>query len=345
MNPEEYFPNQEILDQKEEIETKDGKSRKFYEVENSKIAVTWKEFTPKKEGSPEDRAIIFLSGWSAGTAKTLEDLTQDFAEYSSGKAFLVTTRPEKNIPDSLHQEAKAVARFIIEQKLQKVTLAGHSEGGSKAASLVDILQKEYPEINVDGLILMAPVGLHEQSPAKLAENFIGDVGKNTPITILKDLLRSESLKAMLGKLFKKESVLNKGRMASNDIGANVVREIGIEKLGYLKKLSEQIKEMAKLNRSYSEVKCPVVLMQGIHDLVSPPEGLFSEEEQDQINEFLNENLFPNSQKVYGLKVGEWGYHFFPHVRGKQAAEVALYLLKRAEREREKSEVLKQDKVK
>jgi pimeloyl-ACP methyl ester carboxylesterase len=339
MNPDrnDHFDsfNPETLDSTPSVESKDGKFRKFYEVEDSKIAVTWKEFTSKKEGPVENRAIIFLSGWSAGTAKTLEDLTQDFADYSPGKSFLITTRPEKNIPDSLRQEARAVAQFIIDQKLQSVTLAGHSEGGSKAASLVDILQKEHPEINVDGLILMAPVGLHEQSPAKLATNFNKDVAINTPIAILKDLLKSPSLKNALEKVTEDSSVLNKGKRASADIMGNVAKEIGIEKLGYLKKLLEQIKEMAKLNRSYSEVRCPVVLMQGIHDLVSSPEGLFSEEEQDQINEFLNEHLFPNSQKVYGLKVGKWGYHFFPHARGEQAAKIALYLLERSKREQKK----------
>lgn len=329
----ENFPEQENLEQKDGIEDKNDKSSKFYEAKDSRIAVTWKEFKPKKESSKDNRAIIFLSGWSAGTAKTLEDLTQDFAEYGGSRSFLVTTRPEKNIPDSLRQEAGAVAQFIIEQGLKNVTLAGHSEGGSKAASLVEILQKEHPEITIDGLLLMAPVGLHEQSSAEVTKNFIGDVVGNTPVAILKDLLKSESLKVMIGKLLKDSSVLNRGRKASDDILSNVVRELGIDKLGYLKRLSEQIKEMAKLNRSYAEVKCPVVLMQGVYDLVSPPEGLFSEEEQDQINEFLGEYVFPNSQKVYGLKVEKWGYHFFPHVRGKQIAKIFPHLLERAEREK------------
>ena len=97
----------EILDQKEGIKSKNRKFEKSYEVENSKIAVTWKEFVPQKEGPLNDRAVIFLSGWSAGTAETLEDLTQDFAEHSSGKAFLVTTRPEKNIPQLFTSGSKS----------------------------------------------------------------------------------------------------------------------------------------------------------------------------------------------------------------------------------------------
>ena len=120
-----------------------------YNIEGENISVKVnKEARPNVEGFKDDEAVLFLPGWSAGTAKTLNFLTERFATDNRSAAYSLTTRPEHVIPDSLYQEARALNEWLKGRKVKKVVLVGHSEGGSKAVNLVDILQRENLDIKV-----------------------------------------------------------------------------------------------------------------------------------------------------------------------------------------------------
>ena len=243
------------------------------------------------------------------------------------QALSVTTRAEKVLPDSLYQEARAIRNMIVEKGLKKITLAGHSEGGSKAANLIDILQKENPDIDIGGLILLDPVGLYEQGKMELALKFSQDTMINTPTTLLRN-----------------PSLTKKALQASSDIIFNIAREIKSTKaLGYPKRISSQIGEMAKANTHYQDVKCPVVLIQGAKDPVSSAERVVpsnqiiepqtKEDESvlSQRRKILKETFFPNSPRVDMLVPEKIGHHGLPHFRSEQISKVTLGLLERIRR--------------
>lgn len=297
-----------------------GFRNETYEIESTRVNVSWKEFSPTNKEAPQDEAVLFLAGWSAGTAKTLEHLSQRFAEDSGKKAFLVTTRPEKVVPDSLYKEAAAIRNLIVEKGLKKVIIAGHSEGGIKAVDLIDILQKENQNIEIQGLILLDPVGLYEQRKMELVKKFSLDTAVTTPITLTKNLLKNPSL-------------ILKYLQASSDIIFNMAKEMAKTKVvGYPKKLLSQIREMAKANTHYADVKCPIVLIQGEKDPVSDHERVMPSAEDPKLlsgrRKILKDTFFPNSPQVDMLVPKKLGHHGIPHFRAELISKVSIGLLKR-----------------
>lgn len=293
-----------------------GSQNKNYEIEGNRINVSWREFSPANKEIPQDEAILFLPGWSAKNAKTLDYLTQRFAEDGRKTAFSVTTKPEKVIPNSLYKEAQAIRNMIVEKGLKKVILAAHSEGGSKAVDLIDILQKENQDIDVLGLILLDPVGLYAQGKMELASKFGLDIMVKTT-----------------GTLLTHPSLLIKGLQASTDIVFNIAREMTNNKvIGYPKKLWSQINEMARANTHYQDVKCPVVLIQGAKDPVSSHERVIPSKDDPKLlserRKILKDTFFPNSPRVDMLVPKKIGHHGIPHFRAESVSNASLGLLDR-----------------
>jgi pimeloyl-ACP methyl ester carboxylesterase len=306
------------IPQKPAEQNKNILQKRTYEIDNTKVTVSWKEFFPTNKEAPQDEAILFLTGWSAGTAKTVEALTQRFAEDSGRTAKLIFTRPEKVVPDSLYKEAEAVRNLIIEEGLEEITVASHSEGGIKASDVVDILQKKNPDIKIRGLILLDPVGLYEQNMAKFASSFILDTAVNTPISLAKNLLKNPSL-------------VLKGLQAGSDIIFNISREMTKTKItGYPSKLFSQMAEMAKANTHYQDVKCPVVLIQGEQDPISSPEKVLPEDPKSisEGREILKQTFFPNSSQVDMLVGKKIPHHSMYHFRPETISKASLGLLER-----------------
>lgn len=325
------------------IEPKPRIENKQYEVDGRRIGVIVKEFSPSKEISP-DGAVIFLPGWSAGTAKTLDQLNQRFAEDSGGKSYSITTRPEQVIPDSLYQEARAIQKFIEEKGLKKIILGGHSEGASKAADLIDILQRENPDIDVEGLIALDPVGLYKQGRSELVANFAVDSMVKTPMTLVGENLRHRVIRvkrafrepsgmtiknALVPRPITKDVFLGTKRAisASLDIVGNMPKQLAPPN-----RLSNQIEEMAEENPRYREIKCPVVLVQGAGDMVSSPGRVIPDKEDRKSwsvrRRVLKETIFPNSSDVSMLVAQKYPRHGLPHFRPEQIVKVALYQLNR-----------------
>lgn len=323
-----FLPMESVpeIPQKPAEQNKNIFQKRSYEIGDIKVKVSWKEFFPTDHEAPNGEAVLFLTGWSAGTAKTLEDLSQNFANDGKKNTLLITTRPEKVAPNSLYTESEAIKNLIVEKDLRKITIASHSEGGIKSANLIDILQKESPDIEIQGLILLDPVGLYEQNWAKFASQFALDTTINTPITLAKNFLKDPSLAL-------------KGIEASSDIIFNIAREIattGPKEGTYLRKLYLQVKEMAKKNTHYQDVKCPVILVQGTQDPVSSPEKVVPAAQNPKSisgrSAILKSLFFPNSPRVYMIGARKLGHHGVPHFRGKSISGAAFYLLGRSERE-------------
>lgn len=309
-------------------ETRNQLQRRTYEIDGHNIVLSSKEFLPKDGENPANKAIIFLPGWSAGTAKTLENMAGAFANEGQRRVLFVTTRPEHVIPTSLYLEARAVREMMLERGLEEVTLVAHSEGGTKAANLIDILQKENPEIQIAGLVLMGPVGLYEQGKAELASGFAYDSLVSTPKSIAKGF-------------FKDPSLLVKGMQSSSDIIFNIAKEVKSSGLNYWSRISNQIKEMAKANTHYQDIRCPVVLIQGASDPASNSERVIPSDKvisyrskaegpsiQAQRRKILQETFFPNASETNMVVPNRLGHHGLPHFRPDEIARVSLYLLDR-----------------
>ncbi|MEK7601013.1 MAG: alpha/beta hydrolase [Patescibacteria group bacterium] len=295
---------------------KTGEGVDTYPVDGKEVEITWKEFTPTGE-KQSDETIIFLTGWSAGGAKTLERLSGRFGENANCISMQVRTRTEGTEYD-LMAEARGVREMILRRGLKKVIFAGHSEGGTKAVDLISVLQNENPDIAIRGLILMDPAGMYEQTSGELVTAFVKDAMVQTPRSIAQNIFNNPSL-------------VIKGLQASSDIIFSVLREAGRSGTDYLAKLKAQIQGIGEKNNHYADVRCPIVLMQGADDPVSSHERLIPGADQKSLferRELLKETFFPNSPRVDWVIPKKLGHHGLPHFRADQVGRVSVELINR-----------------
>lgn len=354
------------------------KNRIDRELKSIEEKIPYKPAIP--EGEP-DQAVIFLPGWSlnAGT-KSAREVGQAFADAGIRKVFVVDAKPDRVVDDTLYKEAEAIARLVKESGIKRLTISGYSEGGVRAINLAVILQKQYPEIAVDGVVLMESMGLYDQGSKK---GFVGKFGIDslvTPFATGKDTGR-EILTA--GKHFAQDSYSKltdrehkterkytqriKDQLqasaiewkAGTDVLFGMMREVGRMGGDYRQRVQSQIREMINTQTHLGEVKVPVILVQGVDDLVSSPEKVIpgykdlgrvvtkatgeqykAHMEKDEATgqlydpreKFLQENLFPESPYVR-MVTGERlsSHHVIPIVRARKIAPVALGLLERFKR--------------
>lgn len=345
-NPKENFINQEPTTETPTSkiggeQEKNEYQTKTYEINGEKFDVSWKEFNPKEnENPPQGQAVFFLPGWAAGDAKTLDVLMDEFAKTSGKKSFMVTSRSEGIVEDSLTKEAEAIRQLVKEKGITNITLAAHSQGGSKSANLISFLQKENPEVTIEGLILLDPVGVYGQQEGELTKNFVKDTLIDTPEMIAKDYMDNRPFEQKRrAKSSLKPAVM--ALEAGSDIVFNIVKEVkknGLKNY-FSKKLKGQIAEMAKANPNYAEIKCPIVLIQGAKDSVSRHNRIIPEKEDPKFltkrREILKK-IFKNSPNVDMLVPEKMGHHGLPHFRPKDVAESSIFLLKRYWRDQKKS---------
>ena len=300
------------------------------------------ELSKSKERDTAERATIFLPGWAVTASDgAMKGLSQAFADSAEGKVYTVTTRSEKvdEKADQIYEEAQAISKFIKERGIKEVTLAGHSQGGDKAINVARILQSD-PELAIDGLILLSPVGLYEQKPLGVAGRFAKDTLLDTPPTLAGDVLKN-----------KRFTVSNRGMRAAMDIVMNIVKEIGKSGVDYPKRLKKEVSEMSELNPRLPEIQVPVVIVAGAQDPVSNPRRIVPKMEEEKImkqweeeqatekegdsidprEEFLKDNVFPRSPYVRMVIPEKLGHHGLPHFRPESVANASMYLLKRYQR--------------
>jgi pimeloyl-ACP methyl ester carboxylesterase len=326
-------------DLKEQIE------RKKYELETGeRIEVLSKEFSSKNDHGEQN--VIFFPGWALSSEKSaVATLGQSFADKSKAKAYVISSRTESELgaEDVLLKEAEAISRFIKEKGLTNIILAGHSQGGDKAIDLVTILQND-PEINIHGLVLLDSMGLYDQVPGSLAKNFVKGALLDIPMTMVK-------------KIVSNPDVVMRGLSAGYALTQGIFREISKSGItGWIKRTTNEVKLMAKINPRLAEVAVPIIIMSGSNDTISNPDTIIPPGEEERMIEewekkdetigtstyidprekFLQANVFPQSPYIRMVTPEKFGHHALPLLRAESVANASLYLLNRFER-RKKTE--------
>ncbi len=321
-----------------------------FEVGSVKIDVNYKSLFPKSLQSLESdqntesdssELIIVFPGWSMDAhTKSAERIGQAFADAGNKQVLVIDTKPNRVVDDSLYKEAKAVRNLLEKIGTKRITIAGYSEGGIKTIDLAVILQNN-PDITIDGVVLMDSVGIYNQeSQVNFVGGFVKDALVDTPI-------------ALGRRVFQKKDVqsVTTGLKAGTDVLFGLLETIAREKIvGYPKKVMSQIDEMFGKSNHLAELRTPVVLVQGVNDPVSNPEKVVpgykeldkTEGTTDnegvyhtQREQYLRTNIFPNSdyvRMVVGKRIVP--HHVMPVEDADRVANTSLYLLKRAERQKE-----------
>ncbi len=223
---------------------------------------------PKNDEAGNKSALIFNTGWaipSQGYSSSL--ICQEYANFNNTPAIAIQVRGD---PKTIKQMncAEAERRFIVENGFTDLTMVGNSTGGIRAVDTIAVLQEKNPEINIKGLILLASMGLSEQSKKGFFNRFFNDPGGK----VLQELAR--------------RPIANRKAMAHT---AKLVKEVA---LGFLKDVKEakgnipggvrnQRLEMISENPANAQVRVPVVLLHGAGDLVTNPYNLIPEELGDE----------------------------------------------------------------
>lgn len=310
---------------------------KTYELESGiKIDVGWEEFEPELETEDATRAEIVLPGWGMESSHgAIKKLSKEYANSSNSKTFAIHSRAEQpssedDTIDILYEEAKAIASFIKEQGIEKITLTGHSQGGDKAINIASILQND-PNVDLQGITLLGSVGLYDQDSQELVKGFAKDTLISTPASITKNMIEEpENIPTGLKALGQMIGTISKEMLASGK--------------GYFDRFNREISEMSEQNPRLSEIKVPTVIISGAHDPVSDKERIVPENIEEELKEacdlptcdirehYLKENLLPNSPYVRLLAPSKLGHHALPVFRPESVAKVSTYLHERYARE-------------
>jgi pimeloyl-ACP methyl ester carboxylesterase len=267
---------------------------------------------------------------------------------------MVDTTIEKTTKSNLSDEAKALSLFIQEQGLRNLTLVGNSQGGAEAIHLIALLQEQYPEIEIGGLVLFDPVTLTQQTRRRLFTNYVADILKTNLAVVHHPRMGKNNHVFSQNMKYIKDGI--------TEILGSVINP---DVFPWPKKVWNELTEMAKQNPDLGKIKCPVILFQGEYDRVSDPrmtapknshdpeEGYIEDLETretrltapaDQNTDqqittrenYLRKTLFPNSPYVRMVVPRKMGYHNFSYSRP-DVAKASLYLLGRFHREQPQPE--------
>jgi len=247
------------------------------------VEVTSRVFRTEKSEDPS-RATVFLPGWAMGAhKKSVEDVCRAFAKESGADTHAVTTSSKvrgaaQEQADLLYEEARAVKRFIEENGLHQVTLVGHSQGGDKAIDLASILRKD-PDVQLDGLVLIDPVGLYEQGAIELAAKFTKH-SLVDHVTSVGRSIKASPLKGMKN--------IAPAMRAGNNVVAGITKEAWRSGLDYWSRFKSEVTEMARKNPHTQEVQVPIVIVTGLKDAVSDMQKIIPAEAIAPLRQELGE---------------------------------------------------------
>ena len=371
VNYETLHPSEEAIKKREKAVREREEEIKKRQIVRELKGLKSIEEKPYKPAIPEgepDQAVIFLPGWSldAGT-KSARKVGQAFADAGIRKVFVVDVKPDRVVDDTLYKEAEAIAKLVKDSGVKRLTISGYSEGGVRAINLAVILQKQYPEIVVDGVVLIESMGLYDQGSKK---GFVGKFGADsvvTPFATGKDTGREiltagkhfaqDSYSKLTDREHKTERKYIQRIKAQVQTGATelqvgtdvlfgMMKEVRRMGRDYRQRVQSQIREMINIQTHLGEVRVPVILVQGVDDLVSNPEKVIpgyknlgrmatdeaTNEQYDPREKFLQEDLFPESPDVRLVTGEKSSHHAITILRAEQIAKDSLYLLERFKRE-------------
>jgi len=319
------------------------------------------------------RAVVLLSGWGNTRLASMEDLPQAFADNSHSETYTLIPRTqergEKGAGENvnlLYEEARAVAQFIKDKGIKDVTLAGHSMGADRAVDVAAILQDD-PDVKVNGLVLMGPIGLHEKDPIDLAKTFVAHTGgvpsfiaPDVP-RISKDVKDSSAEDAPYIRGLAKNEAARKSPVEQTaaeiaSVGTwdgilSQIAEVGRSwgpGVSFWRRLKSDITDMAARNPRMETVNVPIVLIAGSNDPVADHEKIMPAEEEQKMRkemgeepgqrkdlaareQYLQKNLFKSSPYVRMIVPEKMGNHLVQIFRPEAVAKTSLYLLDRYKR--------------
>lgn len=295
----------------------------------AKIKINIKEFYPEdnKENIDESKAVILLPGWEAEpNDKTTISLGKEFAKHSNQKTYAINSEIDKTSiqddqkVDTLYEESMATSKFIKDNNIKEIKIVGYSIGGDKAMNLAYILQND-EEIKVEGVILLSSTGLYEQNPRNLVSNLLKDSFVKTPKKIASNNGSVDNFKKWFS--------------VAKDVNLNTISKT-VKSPTHIGEMLTRIKETSKLNKYASELKAPVILINGRNDLVSDEQKIIQTKDSDeetpsQREKYLKENLFKNSPYVRMVVADKLSNHGLPYFRSESVASASLFLLDRFKR--------------
>lgn len=272
-----------------QIENKPKVNDDFIQVGKDNVRVSWVKFADNQENRElpsSNEAVIFLMGypWQA-KSETLWTFPQDLAKQFKVPSYNIETDLGRIDPNGLSIEAEATRQFIEKQKLNKVTLIGHSEGGIRAADLATLLEQKNPQVQINGVVLMNPMGMYPELIRTLGKNFFVEVAK---------IEGQEKNPAV------KESMLRIMLDFAKSIGKDIKSAWGIK---YPWLVANQMGMMTRLNQSLAAIKAPVVVMSTERDFVSdyrkylPQEGVSNRMEAKKTDEQLKQEVESRWEKL------------------------------------------------
>lgn len=291
-----------------------------YKVNDKEIELSAKKFFPPRQVN-EESVMLVLSGWGVGTPRTLEYLTQRYAQESNQIAWLVDTHPKGILPNSLSVEARAIGQFVSECELKEVIIVGYSQGHLLGVELINLFQTEQVGTKVVGLISLNPVGLLRQDRRLLLARWVRELFWEFPKSFMENVPQDSSLKK---KVFD----------ASGDIFFNTIQRISSSKGQYLVQLWHSVREIAQANFPLHTVNCPIVLIAGAFDFISTAGLGFNPK-------YRIRELFPHNPNVCVLLPRKLGHHGLPHFRPDEVAKVSVYILEKLRRKLTSQTLLKQ----
>lgn len=241
-----------------------GWQSQIVEVNGAKVELSWVESKPKgKENVDPTRAVINISPWSwAAEMPIIRNGGQKIADRFGENTYTISTRTDKIHPEALFTESQGIAQFITERNFREVTIFGHSEGGIKAVDLAAILQANNPQVKINGVVLLDPMGMYSRDIADLAGSFFNDTRKVGP------------------EEFKRAQKLPPEGMVLQFL-LSLWQDLRFFGLQYPKAVQEELKAMARPNPRLSQIKAPVLLLTGERDYISDFRRYFSKDEVEK----------------------------------------------------------------
>lgn len=253
------------LDRKvERYRIESGWQGQTVEVDGAKVELSWVEAKPKgKENIDLTKAVINLPPWSwAAETPIIRGGGQKIADGMGENTFTISTRTDKIHPDALFTEAQGIAKFILDRGIQEVTIFSHSEGGVKAVNLAAILEANYPQVKVNMVVLLNPMGMDARSVLSLGKSFFSDIFKVGPA----EFERAKKLPPEGGAV---------------QFLLSLWQDMRFFGMRYPEALMEEAKAMARPNPRLSQIKAPVLLLTGEQDFVSDFRRYFPQEEVEK----------------------------------------------------------------
>ncbi|NMC36509.1 alpha/beta hydrolase [Candidatus Beckwithbacteria bacterium] len=291
---------------------------------DSEIRLNIQEVLPSVEIGNSEKSVVFFPGWGIEIDEELpssyKELLQNIADKFGCPVVIAKTTSERrsdgyHLKHHLEDEAQVAAEYLEKQGIKNPIVIGYSKGGGYAAEFAIALQRLHNQ--PEALILLAPIGISEQHPIKLAFNF----GLDTLVETIPDLIRErhkrinpKGEKDWHGKVLQ-------SLCAAWDIAKGLSKQIERDGFGYPEHLRQEVIAMSKLNSKLAEIQSQVIVILGAKDR---PLGLKGTK-ADVLS------LFPESSKVTVLIAERAGHHAFALLRSSQIVSIVQGLINREEK--------------